>query len=67
MNKEVIHMLEIYSATSPLLVGSFSGEVITKYENTCILKVTECQAEDEDMINELQGVLVVPYNRLSFL
>lgn len=65
MKAEDILVENKYQCESPLLSDVFTGEVITKLDNSCIVSIVKTTSKDKTVAKELQNKIVVSYKDIK--
>lgn len=65
VNKDNVELGEKYNCKTSLLEREFSGTVIAKYENTCIVELLSCAFEDSQKALEYNNRFVIEFNDLA--
>jgi len=50
----------VHQCKSPLFQAKISGKIIKRYNKSCLVKITNYETIDEDMVMRLLGKIVLP-------
>ena len=65
MDKNQVEVGKSYHCSNDLLNKAFSGIVIAKYENSCVIEISHCDTQDKQQALEFNNRFVVSFKRLT--